>query len=141
MSERSEGHREGSLEAPTHHPIRWKEPGFYDEAALNAELPRVFDVCHGCRRCVSLCNAFPTLFDLVDNSPTLEVDGVDEDLPRDTADKTSSVHFLRFELDPEMRVALRGGAGLCAGIDHGAYRHALEPIPSQIRDALLADLD
>lgn len=65
----------------------------------------------------------------------------DEDLARDTADKTSSVHFLRFELDPEMRVALRGGAGLGAGIDHGAYRHALGPIPSQIRDALLADLD
>jgi hypothetical protein len=66
MSERSECHREGSLEAPTRHPIRWQEPGFYDEAAPNAELARVFDVCHGCRRCVSLCNAF----DLVDNSPT-----------------------------------------------------------------------
>jgi len=83
MSERSEGQQErkrgeGSLEAPTRHPIRWKEPGFYDEAALNAELARVFDVCHGCRRCVNLCNAFPTLFDLVDNSPTLEVDGVDK---------------------------------------------------------------
>jgi hypothetical protein len=64
-----------------------------------------------------------------------------EDLGRDTADKTASVHFLRFELEPEMRVALRGGAGLCAGIDHGAYRQALEPIPSQIRDALLSDLD
>ena len=80
MSERSEGQQErkkgeGSLEAPIRHPIRWKEPGFYDEAALNAELARVFD---GCRRCVSLCNAFPTLFDLVDNSPTLEVDGVDK---------------------------------------------------------------
>lgn len=66
---------------------------------------------------------------------------VHEDLGRDTADKTASVHFLRFELEPEMRVALRGGAGLCAGIDHGAYRQALEPIPSQIRDALLSDLD
>jgi glycerol-3-phosphate dehydrogenase subunit C len=66
MSERSECHREGSLEAPTRHPIRWQEPGFYDEAAPNAELARVFDVCHGCRRCVSLCNAF----DLVANSPT-----------------------------------------------------------------------
>jgi Protein of unknown function (DUF3501) len=66
---------------------------------------------------------------------------VDEDLARDTAEKTAFIHFLRFELEPEMRVALRGGAGLCAGIDHGAYRHALEPIPSQIRDALLTDLD
>lgn len=70
------GHREGSLEAPTRHPIPWKTPDFYDEGALFQELTRVFDICHGCRRCVSLCNAFPTLFDLVDNSETLEVDGV-----------------------------------------------------------------
>ena len=68
--------REGSLEAPTRHPLDWKDPEFYDEAACHAEMERVFDVCHGCRRCVSLCNAFPTLFDLVDESSTLEVDGV-----------------------------------------------------------------
>ncbi len=68
--------REGSLEAPTRHPIDWKDPKFYDEEDLNAELERVFDICHGCRRCVSLCNAFPTLFDLVDESSTMEVDGV-----------------------------------------------------------------
>ena len=68
--------REGSLEAPKRHPLDWKNPGFWDEAALNHELHRVFDICHGCRRCVSLCTAFPTLFDLVDNSPTLEMDGV-----------------------------------------------------------------
>lgn len=72
-----EGVREGSLEAPTRHPIDWRNPEFYDEEALHAELERVFDVCHGCRRCVSLCNAFPTLFDLVDESATMEVDGVD----------------------------------------------------------------
>ncbi|HXF46181.1 MAG TPA: heterodisulfide reductase-related iron-sulfur binding cluster [Burkholderiaceae bacterium] len=68
--------REGSLEAPTRHPIDWKSPTFWDEAALAKELERVFDICHGCRRCVSLCGAFPTLFDLVDNSPTMELDGV-----------------------------------------------------------------
>jgi len=68
--------REGSLEAPTRHPIDWRSPDFYDEGKLDAELHRVFDICHGCRRCVSLCNAFPTLFDLVDNGPTGEVDGV-----------------------------------------------------------------
>jgi len=68
--------REGSLEAPTRHPIEWKKPEFYDEAALLKELERVYDICHGCRRCVSLCTSFPTLFDLVDNSETLEVDGV-----------------------------------------------------------------
>ncbi|MBK8452941.1 MAG: heterodisulfide reductase-related iron-sulfur binding cluster [Thiofilum sp.] len=68
--------REGSLEAPTRHPLDWKNPDFYNEDSLNKELERVFDICHGCRRCVSLCNSFPTLFDLVDNSSTMEVDGV-----------------------------------------------------------------
>ncbi len=68
--------REGSLKAPTRHALDWRAPSFYDEAELTKELERVFDVCHGCRRCVSLCNAFPTLFDLVDESPTMEVDGV-----------------------------------------------------------------
>ena len=69
--------REGSLQAPTRHPLDWKNPAFYDETACQDELERVFDICHGCRRCVSLCNAFPTLFDLVDESSTMEVDGVD----------------------------------------------------------------
>ena len=68
--------REGSLEAPTRHPLDWKNPDFYNEDKLNHELERVFDACHGCRRCVSLCTAFPTLFDLVDESSTMEVDGV-----------------------------------------------------------------
>jgi len=68
--------REGSLEAPTRHPIDWKQPDYYDEGRLAKELERVYDICHGCRRCVSLCTAFPTLFDLVDVSPTMEVDGV-----------------------------------------------------------------
>ncbi len=70
--------REGSLEAPTRHPLDWRNPDFYDEASLNRELARIFDICHGCRRCVSLCNAFPTLFDLVDASKSGEVDGVDK---------------------------------------------------------------
>jgi glycerol-3-phosphate dehydrogenase subunit C len=68
--------REGSLEAPTRHPIDWRSPGFYDEAQLEKELERIFGICHGCRRCVNLCTAFPTLFDLVDESATMEVDGV-----------------------------------------------------------------
>lgn len=68
--------REGSLEAPTRHPIAWREADFYDEAKLNAELHRVFEICHGCRRCVNLCNAFPRLFDLIDEGPTGEMDGV-----------------------------------------------------------------
>ncbi len=70
--------REGGLDAPTRHPLDWQSAAFYDETALNTELERVYDICHGCRRCVSLCNAFPTLFDLVDESSTMEVDGVDK---------------------------------------------------------------
>jgi Fe-S oxidoreductase len=68
--------REGSLEAPTRHPLDWKNPDFYNEDKITHELERVFDICHGCRRCVSLCTAFPTLFDLIDESSTMEVDGV-----------------------------------------------------------------
>jgi len=68
--------REGGVQAPTRHPLGWTEPGFWEQAQLDAELQRVFDACHGCRRCVSLCHAFPTLFELIDNSATLEVDGV-----------------------------------------------------------------
>ena len=76
MSSASTSIREGSLEAPTRHPINWQDAEFYNEQALFQELERVYDICHGCRRCVSLCNAFPTLFDLVDESDTMEVDGV-----------------------------------------------------------------
>ena len=68
--------REGSLEAPTRHPLDWRSDEFYDEKALFEELERVFDICHGCRRCFNLCNSFPVLFDLVDESDTMEVDGV-----------------------------------------------------------------
>jgi glycerol-3-phosphate dehydrogenase subunit C len=70
--------REGNLEAPTRHALDWQNPDFYNEEKLNHELERIFDICHGCRRCVSLCNSFPTLFDLVDNNPTMEVEGVDK---------------------------------------------------------------
>ncbi len=70
--------REGSLEAPTRHPVDWKSPQFYDPDALFGELHRVFDICHGCRRCVSLCTAFPTLFDLIDEGKSGELDGVDK---------------------------------------------------------------
>jgi Fe-S oxidoreductase len=75
-TERSVRPGEGGLRAPTRHPLAWREAEFYDEAALHKELERVYDICHGCRRCVSLCQAFPTLFDLVDNSATMEVNGV-----------------------------------------------------------------
>lgn len=63
----------------------------------------------------------------------------DEDLERDSEEKTSSVHFLRFELTADMIRALRCGAGLFAGIDHPEYRHEVE-IPEQVRASLLKDL-
>jgi len=65
----------------------------------------------------------------------------DEDLERATEEKTSSVHFLRFELSAGMVAALREGAALSMGIDHASYNHRLEPLDSNIRDALVADLD
>ena len=70
--------REGNLEAPTRHPLDWKNPEFYDQAKLDVELERVFDICHGCRRCVSLCGSFPSLFDLVDATEDGEVHGIDK---------------------------------------------------------------
>ena len=74
--DRRAARREGSLEAPERHPLDWKSPEFNDEAALLEELERVYDICHGCRRCFNLCHAFPTLFDLIDESESMELDGV-----------------------------------------------------------------
>ena len=61
--------REGSLEAPTRHRVDWQDPDFYDEAKLEAELRRVYEICAGCRRCFNLCDSFPRLFDLIDRTP------------------------------------------------------------------------
>src|SRR5271166_4283417 len=72
------GMREGNLEAPIRHPVDWKGGEFYEEAALFQELERVFEICHGCRRCFNLCNSFPTLFDLIDESKTGELEAVDK---------------------------------------------------------------
>ncbi len=69
--------REGSLEAPTRHALAWQDDTFYDPAAIDAELRRVFDVCHTCRRCFNLCDSFPRLFDLIDELKTGELDSVD----------------------------------------------------------------
>ncbi|MEE9552182.1 MAG: heterodisulfide reductase-related iron-sulfur binding cluster, partial [Gammaproteobacteria bacterium] len=79
MSNNESERREGGLKAPKRHPIRWKSPEYYDEDKLFSELERVYGICHGCRRCVNLCNAFPTLFDLIDESKTMEVNGVAKD--------------------------------------------------------------
>jgi glycerol-3-phosphate dehydrogenase subunit C len=69
--------REGSLESPIRHPLDWQNPDFYDAAKLDAEMRRIFDICHGCRRCFNLCDSFPTLFDLIDAASSEELDTVD----------------------------------------------------------------
>lgn len=63
----------------------------------------------------------------------------DEDLERENEEKTSAVHFLRFELTPAMITTLRGGAELAAGIDHESYNQTVSPVPKSTRAALLAD--
>ncbi len=68
---------EGGLDAPTRHPLDWQSEGFYDDTKIDEELRRVFDVCHGCRRCFNLCDSFPQLFDLIDESESGELDTVD----------------------------------------------------------------
>ncbi len=68
--------REGSLEAPTRHAVDWQDPDFHDRGKLDAELRRVFDICHGCRRCFNLCDSFPRLFDLIDESASGELESV-----------------------------------------------------------------
>ena len=86
MSARSGNTQEGSLGAPTRHPLDWTEDSFYNEQNLFTELERVYDICHGCRRCFSLCNAFPTLFDAIDESDTMELDGVPKRVYWDVVD-------------------------------------------------------
>jgi glycerol-3-phosphate dehydrogenase subunit C len=61
---------------PFRHALDWQEPDFYDMAKIEAEMQRVFDICHGCRRCFNLCDSFPRLFDLIDAAPTGELDSV-----------------------------------------------------------------
>ncbi|HWM29042.1 MAG TPA: heterodisulfide reductase-related iron-sulfur binding cluster [Woeseiaceae bacterium] len=83
MSNPEEDHRgnlEGSLEAPSRHPVAWQTEEFYNEPSLMKELERVFDICHGCRRCFNLCNAFPTLFDAIDESESTELDSVPKEV-------------------------------------------------------------
>jgi len=79
--------QEGSLQAPTRHPLDWHSEDFYDESSLMSELERVYDICHGCRRCFNLCHAFPLLFDAIDESATMELDGVPRSVYWDVVDQ------------------------------------------------------
>src|SRR5436305_10028280 len=72
--------------APFRHPIKWQDPDFYDMEKIEAEMERVFDICHGCRRCFNLCDSFPRLFDLVDEAGADEVKGVPKARYKDVVD-------------------------------------------------------
>ena len=78
--------REGSLEPPVRHALDWSDPAFCDLTAIEKEMERVFDLCHGCRRCFNLCDSFPRLFDLIDEGPTGELDGVNKEDYRKVVD-------------------------------------------------------
>lgn len=65
----------------------------------------------------------------------------DEDMERDTEDKTSSVHFLRLELSPEMVDAAKAGAAIAVGVEHQAYAHSVDPVNEALRESLVEDLD
>ena len=84
----------------------------------------------------------------IEDKVWLKIDGFneiypfsDEDLERENENKTSAVHFLRFQLNHEMVGALKLGSQLSAGISHRAYQHTVNPIPDNIRESLISDLD
>jgi hypothetical protein len=84
----------------------------------------------------------------IENKIWMQVEGfdkifaiADEDLERDTEEKTSAVHFMRYELDDDMIAAVKSGATISAGVDHENYQATASPIASNIRDSLAADLD
>ncbi len=68
--------KEGSTEAPVRHPIDFEHPDFLNPEKLDAEMRRVFDICHGCRRCFNLCDSFPKLFDMIDESENEDVESL-----------------------------------------------------------------
>ena len=114
--------REGGLGAPVRQPIVWEDPDFYDPDKIEAEMKRVFDICHGCRRCFNLCDSFPRLFDMIDESSSGEIDGVD-------------YHFVSREEFLRMRAA-RGF--LEANEVHGNWYGSPR---DQVREALVAGRD
>ncbi len=71
--------KEGSTQAPTRHPINFNHPDFLDQKKLDDEMRRVFDICHGCRRCFNLCDSFPKLFDMIDESKNEDVESLSSD--------------------------------------------------------------
>ena len=74
--------KEGSTEAPIRHPVDFNHPDFLDPKKLDDEMRRVFDICHGCRRCFNLCDSFPKLFDMIDESKDEDVESLKGDPER-----------------------------------------------------------
>ena len=68
--------KEGSTHAPIRHPIEFNHPHFLDSKKIDDEIRRVFDICHGCRRCFNLCDSFPKLFDTIDKSENEDVESL-----------------------------------------------------------------
>ncbi len=100
---------------------------FADEAVRREQLKRLRGVE---TRCWMQVAGFARVFAVAD-----------EDLPRENEEKTSAVHFLRFELSPPMLAALKNHSLLGAGCDHEHYRHAVEPVAELIRASLLCDFN
>ena len=71
--------KEGGTKAPIRHPIEFNNPDFLDQKKLDGEMRRVFDICHGCRRCFNLCDSFPKLFDMIDASKNEDVESLSSD--------------------------------------------------------------
>ena len=71
--------KEGSTQAPTRHPLKFKDPDFINPEKIDQEMRRVFDICHGCRRCFNLCDSFPKLFDFIDETEGGEVSDLSSD--------------------------------------------------------------
>ena len=71
--------KEGSTQAPTRHPLKFRDPDFINPEKIDQEMRRVFDICHGCRRCFNLCDSFPKLFDFIDETEGGEVSDLSSD--------------------------------------------------------------
>ena len=135
--------KEGGLEAPTRHPVNWKEDSFWDKEEFLKESERVYDVCHTCRRCVSLCESFPTLFDLIDESETFELDGVDKNDFQKVVDECYMCDLCYQTKCPYVpphpwaldfpHLMLRGKAI--------AYEEKNKPLKQRARDSLLTSTD
>ncbi|MEE2968972.1 MAG: (Fe-S)-binding protein, partial [Pseudomonadota bacterium] len=143
--------REGSLEAPTRHSIPWRDEDYYDPEQIDQELRRVFDICHGCRRCFNLCDSFPKLFDLIDESETMELDGVDSTDFKPVVDACTlcdmcfmtkcpyvpphefNVDFPHLMLRYRAAEHRRGGAGVVAGPISETHPHGKTAAPGAPR--------